>query len=142
VPYSALLEPMLAKSGPIQTHDGWTHEVKWDVGFRAVATASTRPCSTRRGKRRQILERIDFNGGAHVPEAFTDGSALFDAVCDSELEGVVAKRLNESYRPGERAWVKTKTGRTGVMSSSAKARSRRTVFGSSSDRQRPQMRKP
>jgi bifunctional non-homologous end joining protein LigD len=59
-------------------------------------------------KRRQILERIDFQGRAHVPEAFTDGSALFDAVCDSELEGVVAKRLDEPYRPRERAWVKTK----------------------------------
>ncbi len=34
--------------------------------------------------------------------------ALFDAVCEQELEGVVAKRLNEPYRPGERAWVKTK----------------------------------
>jgi ATP-dependent DNA ligase len=29
-------------------------------------------------------------------------------VCEQELEGVVAKRLNELYRPGERAWVKTK----------------------------------
>jgi bifunctional non-homologous end joining protein LigD len=59
-------------------------------------------------KRRQILERIDFRGRAHVPEAFGDGAALFDAVCESELEGVVAKRLNESYRPAERGWVKTK----------------------------------
>ena len=25
-----------------------------------------------------------------------------------ELEGVVAKRLNEPYRSGERAWIKTK----------------------------------
>jgi ATP-dependent DNA ligase len=25
------------------------------------------------------------------------------------LEGVVSKRLNEPYRPGERAWVKTKS---------------------------------
>lgn len=28
--------------------------------------------------------------------------------CEQELEGVVAKRLNEPYRPGERAWIKTK----------------------------------
>ncbi len=33
---------------------------------------------------------------------------MFDAVCEQELEGVVAKRLNERYRPGERSWVKTK----------------------------------
>ncbi len=44
-------------------------------------------------KRREILERIDFRGQAHVPDAFTDGQALFDAVCDQEREGVVAKRL-------------------------------------------------
>jgi bifunctional non-homologous end joining protein LigD len=59
-------------------------------------------------KRREILERIDFGGRAHVPETFGDGAALFDAVCEQELEGVVAKRLNEPYRPGQRAWVKTK----------------------------------
>jgi bifunctional non-homologous end joining protein LigD len=59
-------------------------------------------------KRREILEGIDFGGMAHVPDAFTDGHALFDAVCEWEMEGVVAKRLHEPYRPGERAWVKTK----------------------------------
>jgi ATP-dependent DNA ligase len=40
-------------------------------------------------KRREILERLDFHGKAHVPDVFGDGPALFDAVC-------------------ERAWVKTK----------------------------------
>jgi ATP-dependent DNA ligase len=30
------------------------------------------------------------------------------AVCEHELEGVVAKRLNEPYRPGYRGSVKTK----------------------------------
>jgi ATP-dependent DNA ligase len=43
-----------------------------------------------------------------VPETFGNGAALFDAVCEQELEGVVAKRLNERYRPGQRGWVKTK----------------------------------
>jgi bifunctional non-homologous end joining protein LigD len=57
---------------------------------------------------RRTLERIDFRGRAIVPEAFGDGEALFDAICAQELEGVVAKRLNEPYRPGARAWVKTK----------------------------------
>jgi ATP-dependent DNA ligase len=59
-------------------------------------------------KRRAILERIDLGGRAHVPEVFGDGEALFDAVCEQELEGVVAKRLDEPYRPGERRWVKIK----------------------------------
>jgi ATP-dependent DNA ligase len=29
-------------------------------------------------------------------------------VCAHELEGVVAKRRNSRYRPGERGWIKTK----------------------------------
>ena len=59
-------------------------------------------------KRRQILERIEFRRRAHVPEVFDDEAALFEAVCEQELEGVVAKRRRERYRPGERAWVKSK----------------------------------
>jgi hypothetical protein len=30
------------------------------------------------------------------------------AVCEHELEGVVAKRLSARYLPGERGWIKTK----------------------------------
>ncbi len=41
-----------------------------------------------------------------TPEAFDDGAALFEAVCEHELEGVVAKRLSGSYRPSDRGWVK------------------------------------
>jgi ATP-dependent DNA ligase len=33
---------------------------------------------------------------------------LFEAVCRSGLEGVVAKRPDDPYRPGRRDWVKTK----------------------------------
>jgi bifunctional non-homologous end joining protein LigD len=175
--YSALPEPMLARSGRLPTSGDYAYEVKWD-GFQAlVATDRGLRVLSRRGwemtellpdlealpsgvfdgklvsfedglpsfplvcqrilnrdrtipvtlivfdvlayrgrsligepyrKRRQILERIDFHGRAHVPEVFTDGAALFDAICEQELEGIVAKRLNEPYRPGERAWVKTK----------------------------------
>jgi bifunctional non-homologous end joining protein LigD len=38
----------------------------------------------------------------HTPEAFEDGAALFEAVCERELEGVVAKRKESRYKPGER----------------------------------------
>jgi ATP-dependent DNA ligase len=40
--------------------------------------------------------------------SFDDGEALYRAVCERGLEGVVAKRERDPYRPGERAWVKTK----------------------------------
>jgi ATP-dependent DNA ligase len=43
-----------------------------------------------------------------VPDAFDDGKALWNAVCEYELEGVVAKRLDESYLSRQRRWVKVK----------------------------------
>jgi ATP-dependent DNA ligase len=43
-----------------------------------------------------------------VPEAFDDGPSLWEAVCEHELEGVVAKRLHEPYLCGVRGWVKVK----------------------------------
>lgn len=39
---------------------------------------------------------------------FDDGAALWHAIRQHQLEGVVAKRLNEPYRPGERTWIKRK----------------------------------
>ena len=60
-------------------------------------------------ERRAQLEELNVNG-VHwqTPETFDDGEALFEAVCAHELEGVVAKRPNSRYRPGERGWVKVK----------------------------------
>jgi bifunctional non-homologous end joining protein LigD len=60
-------------------------------------------------ERRTHLEALSLDG-VHwqTPETFEDGGALFDAVCEHELEGVVAKRRNGRYRPGQRDWVKTK----------------------------------
>jgi ATP-dependent DNA ligase len=43
-----------------------------------------------------------------VAETFDEGEALFEAVCEQGLEGIVAKRRSEPYRPGDRAWTKTK----------------------------------
>jgi ATP-dependent DNA ligase len=43
-----------------------------------------------------------------LPEAFHDGEALFASVQDQGLEGVVAKKLSDPYKPGERLWIKTK----------------------------------
>jgi len=43
---------------------------------------------------------------------FEDGAALFAAVSERGLEGVVAKRDRDPYRPGERQWVKVKNRAT------------------------------
>lgn len=39
---------------------------------------------------------------------FDDEQALFDAVVEHCLEGVVANRRNGIYRPGYRGWTKIK----------------------------------
>jgi bifunctional non-homologous end joining protein LigD len=59
--------------------------------------------------RRALLEALELGGPAwRTPEAFDDGEALLAATAELGLEGVVAKRRGERYRPGERGWIKTK----------------------------------
>jgi ATP-dependent DNA ligase len=59
--------------------------------------------------RPQILEGVALDEPQwRMPEAFEDGHALSEAVCEHELEGVVAKRLHEPYHSGERRWIKVK----------------------------------
>ena len=62
------------------------------------------PCSV------QFAEpRADLNGRDwRTPQAFDDGPSLWEAVCEHELEGVVAKRRSGRYVPGDRGWIKTK----------------------------------
>jgi bifunctional non-homologous end joining protein LigD len=63
-------------------------------------------------ERRTLLEGLDLNGRAwRTNHVFDDGETLFKAVCRRELEGVVAKRLASTYRPGGRGWVKVKNRR-------------------------------
>ena len=58
-------------------------------------------------ERRRLLASLELEGPqVRTPEAFDEGEALWQAVCDQELEGVVAKRLNQRYLSGERAWLK------------------------------------
>jgi bifunctional non-homologous end joining protein LigD len=65
--------------------------------------------SRRYSERRRILEGLRLNASQwRTPEAFDDGEALWTAVCQHELEGVVAKRRSGRYVPGGRGWVKTK----------------------------------
>jgi bifunctional non-homologous end joining protein LigD len=60
-------------------------------------------------ERRRILEDLGLDAPQwRTPEAFDDGEALWAAVCDHELEGVVAKRRSGRYVPGGRGWIKTK----------------------------------
>lgn len=58
-------------------------------------------------QRRSILDGLQVDGPQwKTAERFEDGDALWEAVCEHELEGVIAKKLKEPYLCGERAWIK------------------------------------
>jgi bifunctional non-homologous end joining protein LigD len=60
-------------------------------------------------ERRTLLEELDLEGPHwNVTEVFDDGPALFDAVCEMGLEGVVAKRTTSRYGANRRGWIKVK----------------------------------
>jgi len=60
-------------------------------------------------QRRVILESLEFHGD-HWSTTSSDenGEALWRAVSQLGLEGVVAKKRGGHYRPGRRDWVKVK----------------------------------
>jgi bifunctional non-homologous end joining protein LigD len=58
-------------------------------------------------ERRRLLEGVD-GPRWRAPEAFEEGEALWEAVCEHELEGMVCKRLHEPYLSGDRGWIKVK----------------------------------
>jgi ATP-dependent DNA ligase len=75
--------------------------------------------------RRAILAEIDVeNQRVRLVATSEDGEALFGAVCARGLEGVVAKRERDPYRPEDRVWVKTKNRSTARF---AEERQRRGV---------------
>jgi bifunctional non-homologous end joining protein LigD len=60
-------------------------------------------------ERRALLDALELKGPAwRTPEIFEDGEALLEATSRHGLEGIIAKKRSERYRPGERAWVKVK----------------------------------
>ena len=60
-------------------------------------------------ERRAILDALDLRGANwHTPSCCDDGAALLAATSAQGLEGIVAKRVDGRYRPGERGWVKVK----------------------------------
>ncbi|TWG26768.1 bifunctional non-homologous end joining protein LigD [Actinoplanes teichomyceticus] len=66
--------------------------------------------------RRERLERLDPAGPSWmVPPAFGDGPATAAAARENRLEGVLAKRCDSLYLPGQRSpdWIKVKFDRTG-----------------------------
>lgn len=62
------------------------------------------PLAQRRARLGELLEGSTWQ----VPEAYDDGEMLLEATRAQGLEGVVSKRLESRYRPGERSrhWLK------------------------------------
>ena len=74
--------------------------------FRRASSCLAAPFE-RRGRDLLASLGLDAPGWA-TSETFDDGHALYTAVCRQGLEGVVAKKQADRYRPGERGWVKIK----------------------------------
>jgi len=62
-----------------------------------------------RSERRALLEELGVERWCvRLADVSDDGHALYNAVCEHGLEGVVAKRRVGVYRPGYRGWTKVK----------------------------------
>jgi ATP-dependent DNA ligase len=60
-------------------------------------------------ERRRLLEEHELDGpGFCTADTFEDGAALFAAVVQQGLEGIVAEHLASTYRSGDRDWLKVK----------------------------------
>lgn len=86
-------------------------------------------------ERRSRLETLDLTPPAVLTDVSEDGGALFQAVGDLDLEGIVSKRRNSVYRPGRRSedWRKVahrQTCEAVVVGSLAGAGGRERTFGS------------
>lgn len=73
------------------------------------------PYVRRRDWLESLAPRLSESGRWVVPPRFADGAATLAAAKELELEGVVAKRLSSTYRPGVRSpdWIKIKHDKTG-----------------------------
>src|SRR5437867_2358709 len=132
LPLQPPIAPMLAKLQPdIPQGPGWLYEPKWD-GFRAIVFRDGSELEIySRAKRRDLLEQRLAGVGAATYELLanihrlestvlltpqtgdaTEARRWFDDFERIRLEGLVAKREDQTYQPGNRAMVKIKHHRT------------------------------
>jgi bifunctional non-homologous end joining protein LigD len=79
------------------------------MAFDVLSVDGTSVMSLPYDERRVILEDLNLSDCFwRTPQSFDDGAALWEAVCEHELEGVVAKHHSGRYVPGGRVWIKTK----------------------------------
>jgi bifunctional non-homologous end joining protein LigD len=110
------------------------------VAFDVLSLKGTNTMREPYTKRRELLENLEL-AGPHwsFTPSFTDGEALWAVVEEQELEGLVAKPLGGTYKPGERGWLKVRTRRTGSTRSNERGWSNgeRSQEDASSERRSP-----
>jgi ATP-dependent DNA ligase len=74
-------------------------------------------------ERRRILECLDLDApGWRTPDTFDDPHALWEAICEHELEGVVAKKRSGAICRASAAGSRRRTATTGATRWSGRAR--------------------
>jgi DNA ligase D-like protein (predicted ligase) len=84
--------------------------VVFDLLYRSYEPLLEQPLHARRGRLQELVERAGNPRLVLSQGVVGQGLQLFAAVRERGLEGVIAKRLDSRYRPGERtdAWQKIK----------------------------------
>jgi bifunctional non-homologous end joining protein LigD len=74
----------------------------------AIDGRDVRP-ATFAARRAALLQLVPTSPQIRIPDLWDDGAALFRAVTELELEGVVGKRLDSTYTAGRtKAWLKVR----------------------------------
>jgi ATP-dependent DNA ligase len=85
-----------------------TTYVVFDLLYDRFEPLLTLPLWARRQRLKTVVRACANSGFVFSEGIVGSGRVFFGAVCREGLEGVVAKRLDSSYRPGRRAWIKIK----------------------------------
>jgi bifunctional non-homologous end joining protein LigD len=68
-----------------------------------------KPWSERRALLEQLRPQLEANPRVKMIEAFDDGAALWQAIVEQGMEGLIAKKRSSRYLPGDRGgWIKVK----------------------------------
>lgn len=90
--------------------------VAFDLLYRRFRPVFEQPLQERRAQLAEVVGACERPDLVFSDGVIGNGHALFQQVCAEELEGIVAKRLDSTYRPGARTetWVKIKRRQTAV----------------------------
>jgi DNA ligase D-like protein (predicted ligase) len=99
--------PLYVKS--LARHEPATF-IAFDLLYRDFESVCGQTLESRREQLKQIIDGHPHGHLLMSEGVVGTGKAFFDACCEQGLEGMMAKRLNSRYAPGQRngAWIKVK----------------------------------